>query len=152
MSDTVVVPALLRVSRRTYGNAIRRALAAVGCDDMPRNGSYVVGAIARTGSPLSDIIPQLGVSKQAAGQLIDTLVGRGYLEREPDPEDRRRMNISLTERGEMAAVEGRKAVEAIDAELLDRVGPERFDAGRMMLAELIAIGDEQRAAEHDDQP
>ena len=45
---------------------------------------------------------QLGVSKQAASQLIDTLVLRGYLERRVDPEDRRRINIEATERGRAA--------------------------------------------------
>ena len=45
---------------------------------------------------------ELGVSKQAAGQLVDTLVLRGYLERSVDPEDRRRLTLTLTERG-MAA-------------------------------------------------
>ena len=46
-------------------------LAVAGCDDVPRNGSFVIGAIARGGSPLSGIIKELGVSKQAAGQLVE---------------------------------------------------------------------------------
>jgi DNA-binding MarR family transcriptional regulator len=41
----------------------------------------------------------LGVTRQAASQLIDTLVVRGYLVREVNPADRRRLNIELTERG-----------------------------------------------------
>ena len=102
-STTVAFPALLRAARRTYGSAVRAALAEAGCDDMPRNGSYVVGAIDRTGAPLSQIITELGVSKQAAGQLVDTLVARGYLDRSPDPDDRRRLTITLTERGHAAA-------------------------------------------------
>ena len=101
--DDIAFPALLRAARRTYGSAVRAALAEAGCDDMPRNGSYVVGAIDRTGAPLSQIITGLGVSKQAAGQLVDTLVARGYLDRAPDPDDRRRLTITLTERGHAAA-------------------------------------------------
>jgi MarR family len=96
----VVIPALMRGARRTYASAIRAALVEVGCDDMPRNGSFVVVSIAR--SPLGDVIKELGISKQRAGQLVDTLVSRGYLERLTDAADRRRMTVSLTERGSAA--------------------------------------------------
>jgi DNA-binding MarR family transcriptional regulator len=43
------------------------------------------------------------VSRQAASQLIDTLVLRGYLTRQINPADRRRMDIELTDRGRAAA-------------------------------------------------
>jgi hypothetical protein len=98
------IPALLRAARGAYGNAIRARLAAADCDDMPRNGPYVLGGMANHGGSAGDLIRQLGVTKQAASQLIDTLVVRGYLERQVDPEDRRRMLIALTERGRAAAV------------------------------------------------
>src|SRR5215471_20884700 len=101
--DEAAFPALLRAARRAYGSAVRGALADAGYDDVPRNGSYVLAAIARTGAALSRIIQELGVSKQAAGQLVDTLVTRGYLDRAPDPDDRRRVSITLSERGQMAA-------------------------------------------------
>lgn len=146
--EDIAIPALLRHARRTYGGAIRAALAEVGCEDMPRNGSYVVGAIARNGSQLSEVIPQLGVSKQAAGALVDTLVNRGYLSREPDPEDRRRLRIALTERGQMAAEEGRKAVDSVDEELRRRVGEGCIASMRLALASLIDIAEEAFAAEH----
>jgi len=135
------LPALLRAARGAYGSAIREDLDEAGCDDVPRNGIYVIGAIARTEAPLSDIIGQLGVSKQAAGALVDTLVIRGYLERTVDPDDRRRLRIGLTERGEAAAVVVRAAVERVDAALLARVGPERVAHTRATLASLITIGD-----------
>ena len=48
----VSLPALLRAARAAYGKAIRAALAEAGCDDVPPNGSYVIGAIARTGAAL----------------------------------------------------------------------------------------------------
>jgi DNA-binding MarR family transcriptional regulator len=131
------MPALLRAARAAYGSAIREALADVGCDDMPRNGSYVVGAISRTGAPLSDIVGWLAVSKQAAGQLIDTLVTRGYLDRSADPEDRRRLIVRLTDRGEAAAAVIRSAVDGVDAALVGRVGAARVEHTRATLASLV---------------
>jgi len=142
-SDEVTLPALLRASRRTYGSAIRSSLAEVGCDDVPRNGSFVIGAIARGGSPLGVIIKELGVSKQAAGQLVDTLVLRGYLERSPDPADRRRMTVALTERGRLAAAAVREAVRGVDARVIERVGADSLARTRTTLAALIDVGSDQ---------
>lgn len=84
--ETVGMAVLLRHSRATYGAAMRKALAEAGYDDIPGNGLYVIGGLAmdRQDLALSQLIKQLRVSKQAAGQLVDTLVSRGYLDREPD--------------------------------------------------------------------
>jgi DNA-binding MarR family transcriptional regulator len=122
--EGVSMPGLLRAARATYGSEVAGALGEAGCDDMPRNGSYVIGAIAGTGAPLSQIIGWLGVSKQAAGQLVDALVTRGYLLRSVDPDDRRRLTVTLTERGEAAASVIREAVDEVDAALAVQVGPE----------------------------
>ncbi|HEX3874650.1 MAG TPA: MarR family transcriptional regulator [Solirubrobacteraceae bacterium] len=136
--DEASLPALLRSARAVYGSAIRDALTAAGCDDVPRNGSFVIASITRTGAPLSEIIEWLGVSKQAAGQLVDTLVIRGYLDRAVDPGDRRRLTITVTERGESAAAAIRSAVDAVDAALTAHVGPEHIAHTRATLASLVS--------------
>jgi DNA-binding MarR family transcriptional regulator len=136
----LALPALLRGARRTYGSAIRKALGEIGCEDVPGNGIFVIGAIAREGSPLGSIIRQLGVSKQSGGQLVDTLVLRGYLDRAPDPDDRRRMTVALTDRGRLAATTARVAVEAVDAELAARVGADSVLRTRATLGALIELG------------
>ncbi len=51
--DDVVFSAFMGAAQRTYGSAIGQALADEGCDDMPRRGSFVLGAISRHGAPLS---------------------------------------------------------------------------------------------------
>lgn len=131
------LPALLRAARGVYAAAIREALAEAAYDDIPGNGLFVIGAIARTNVPLSKLIDHLGVSKQAAGQLIDTLVSRGYLDRAVDAEDRRRLTISLSERGRDAARIVRAVVERIEADLIGRVGLESVATTRKTLLALI---------------
>lgn len=138
--NEVPLAALLRWGRATIGGAMRRALEAARYDDLPRNGLYVIGALARGSVPLAQIIAELRVSKQAAGQLVDMLVLRGYLSREVDPEDRRRLTIALTARGAAAAAVQHAAGEALEAELLDRLGPEHLTKTRETLALLARIG------------
>ena len=137
--DDIAIPALLRAARRAYGQAIQHALTAAGCDDMPRNGSFVLASIARNGSQLGDVITTLGLSKQRAGQLVDALVARGYLERSPDPDDRRRMNVMLTDRGTGAAATIRRTVDAVDAQLESRVGAESIGHARAALGALVEM-------------
>src|SRR5580704_10435988 len=124
--EEIALPALLRHARATYGVAMRQALAESGYDDIPGNGLYVIGGLALgvPDIPLGQLIKELRISKQAAGQLVDALVTRGYLERSIDKEDRRKLTVTLTERGKAAAEVQRGAREKVDAELLASVGEE----------------------------
>lgn len=142
----LVMPALLRHARTTYGGAMRRALDRAGFDDIPANGLYVIGGLALGAGdvPLSALIQDLRISKQAAGQLVDTLVMRGYLERQVDNDDRRRLVLRLTERGAHAAAVQGKAREAVDAKLAARVSADDIDAARRVLSALIDIAIEAR--------
>lgn len=144
----IVMPVLLRWGLRTYGERMRAALAAADCEDMPPKGMFVVGSLAMgTGvAPLLTLGKHLDVTKQAVGQLIDTLVLRGYLKREADDEDRRRVSIKLTERGWHAAAVQRAEREKIDAELAAKVGADTVAAARTVLGALVEIGGRQDKA------
>lgn len=139
----VPTPALLRHARTTYGAAMRAALDKAGYDDIPKNGLYVLGGLALDEDyPLASLIDDLQISKQAAGQLVDTLVERGYLEREVDREDRRRLLLALSARGQAAAKVQAAARTRIDAELSERVGERNVETMRRALMALIQIGRE----------
>lgn len=146
--EVVSIPALLRHARHAYGTAMRDALQAAGHGDISGNGLYVIGGLALGAgdAPLSVLIRDLRISKQAAGQLVDALVERGYLQRAQDPDDRRRQVVTLTARGRAAAEVQSAAARRIDALLAERVGAAGLGKLRRMLAALIAIGHEENAA------
>jgi DNA-binding MarR family transcriptional regulator len=141
--DEPNLPALLRAARGSYGNAVRSSLAAAGFDDLPRNGPFVLGGMANHGASASDLIEALDVSKQAASQLIDALVLRGYLTREVNPEDRRRLTIELTERGRLAAQAVRAGVEVVDRELSAAISADQLAGLRAGLCALAEIKERQ---------
>ena len=145
--DPADIPALMRGARGSYGNAIAADLAAAGFEDLPRNGPFVLGGMAHQGGSAVEMIRGLGVSRQAASQLIDTLVVRGYLAREVNTEDRRRLDIILTERGRAAAAVIRGAVERVHAELATMIGPAELAGLRAGLAALASIKERSRDAE-----
>lgn len=137
--DEAVIPALLRAARGSYAHAIRARLVAAGFEDMPRNGSYVVGGIVNQGGSAESLVRELGISRQTASQLIDTLVLRGYLERQANAEDHRRVSIEVTDRGRAAAAVVRAGVQAIDEELAGLVLPTELAGLRAGLVALCDI-------------
>jgi DNA-binding MarR family transcriptional regulator len=138
--DAEILVLLVR-ARGGYGNTIAAHLAAAGFDDLPRNGPFVLGGMAGHGGSAVEMIRSLGVTRQAASQLIDTLVLRGYLTREINPEDRRRMNIVLTERGRAAAAAIRAGIGEVDARLAQLLSPAELAGLRAGLAALGEIGE-----------
>jgi DNA-binding MarR family transcriptional regulator len=137
------LPALLRHARNAYGSAMRRALEEAGYADIPKNGLYVIGGLALEAGdvPLAVLIRDLRISKQAAGQLVDALVSRGYLARTVDEQDRRRLVVTLTERGRAAAETQSAARERVDAALLAKVGAECVWQTRIALGALTDMAD-----------
>ena len=136
------IPALLRAARGSYALVIGARLAAGGFEDLPRNGPFVLGGMANWAGSASDMTRALGVTKQAASQLIDTLVLRGYLTREVNPRDRRRMTIDLTDRGRAVAAAVSAAVAEVDARLAQMISTGQMAGLRAGLTALAAIRDE----------
>jgi DNA-binding MarR family transcriptional regulator len=133
------IPGLMRAARGAYAQVIDDRVDAAGFDDIPRNGRFVLGAMSNLDASAADVIDALDVSKQAASQVIDVLVLRGYLERAVNPEDRRRMTITLTDRGRTAGAIVHAGIEAVDAELAAMISPAELAGLRAGLVALAQI-------------
>jgi DNA-binding MarR family transcriptional regulator len=139
--EDVPLPWLMREARKVYRDAVAGALVDAHCDDVPRNGVFVLAGLDRSEPEpkftlQADVVASLGSSKQAASQLIDTLVLRDYLERRVDPEDRRRMGVRLTGRGHTAARAIQEAFDGIESTLAQLISA---DQGRGLRAGLAAF-------------
>jgi DNA-binding MarR family transcriptional regulator/catechol 2,3-dioxygenase-like lactoylglutathione lyase family enzyme len=148
MSDSgggeLATPTLMRAARGAYARSIRAELHAIGIDDLPRNGAFILAGIDTAGGSRPDLPAYLGVTKQAVSQVTDTLVSRGYVERSPDRDDRRRIVLELTERGQRALEAVNRGVRAVDFQLRERVPAEQVDAmraGLLALAEIKSAGE-----------
>jgi DNA-binding MarR family transcriptional regulator len=137
--EDVPLPNLMREARDVYREAVRGALQAAGCDDIPRNAVFVLASLDHDApetafSPQANVVASLGLSKQMASQVIDTLVLREYLERRSDPVDRRRMEVRLTDRGRTAAIAIRSVIDSIDAAIGQLVTADELHGLRAGLA------------------
>jgi len=75
------------------------------------------------GASLSDAAGHLGLSLPSVSKLVDGLVARGVVARQPHPRDRRRVTLTLTANGRSTLQTVREAVQAHLARILVTLPP-----------------------------
>lgn len=97
-SDAAVAMLILRAAAQ-IADGIQHGLAERGFTDVRPAHGFAFARISAGGASMVDVAASLGVTKQAASQLVEQLVQRGYVTRETDPGDARSRILALTERG-----------------------------------------------------
>ena len=106
--------------------------------------SGVFAQIRSEGSRLSTLARGAGMTPQAMGELVDELEELGYVERRPDPTDRRAKLIVLTARGHDCIAAGRATIEGIEDRLDELLGVDGHAELRRPLTTVLTA-DQQRA-------
>jgi DNA-binding MarR family transcriptional regulator len=125
---------LLALAYQEFVRQLREAHAREGFGDTGRSDGYVFRALATGPMTVSDLATRLGISKQGAGQIIDDIERRGYVERRPDPSDGRARLVYLSERGEAALAAARRFHQGYERRLVRTHGREAVVTLRAMLA------------------
>jgi DNA-binding MarR family transcriptional regulator len=100
--------------------------------------SAVFAQIRPEGSRLTGLARGANMTPQAMGELIDELEALGYVERRPDPNDRRAKLIMLTERGHACIAAGIATIEGIEHRIDNILGPRGHAQLRSLLSKLLA--------------
>ena len=87
----------------------------------------------------TELARRVEVSKQAVGQALGDLEGRGFVEIVPDPDDGRARLVRLTPAGLAAFDHGRGVLAFYEAALAARVGQSRIDAVRDTLGRVLPV-------------
>jgi DNA-binding MarR family transcriptional regulator len=106
--------AVLRLASQLV-DGIQVGLARRGFDDVRPAHGFAFARISEGDATTADVAEHLGITKQAAGQLVEYLVDHGYVMRRPDERDARARLLLLTERGRACT----RAAEAAAAETVD---------------------------------
>jgi DNA-binding MarR family transcriptional regulator len=131
-----MIGALLRLPWEAVQEHILQRLHANGFADFDASYLIVAQYPGPQGERPSDLAARLRISKQALNHLLGQLEQRGYLERQPDPDDKRSKRIALTPRGTRAAIVIRQAVIEMEDAWKQQLGPKRFAQLRTLLQEL----------------
>jgi DNA-binding MarR family transcriptional regulator len=144
-----MIGALMRLPWEAVLQRLLRALHENGFDDIEGPQLGVLLWPGPDGMRPSDLAARMRVSKQALNYLLRDLERRGYLERRPDPDDRRSRRIRLTERGRALIPVIRGAVAETEREWAAALGDDRFGQLRELLVELndvVAAGTARSAS------
>ena len=125
----------------TVRQRMLESLHAHGFDDLEPHHLNVLQYPGPDDTRPSDLAARLQISKQALNYKLGELERLGYLERRPDPENKRSRRIFLTARGRETVPVIRQAVRETERAWAAEIGEKRFaQLGELLLAlnELVA--------------
>ena len=121
-------------------NDLHRRLHEQGYDEIRPAHGCVFRFIEPTGTRLTVLAEQSGLTKQAVGEVADDLERLGYVERLADPLDGRAKLIRLTDRGARSRATAVRIMGEIEAGWAERHGE---DAVATLREVLEAVTDER---------
>ena len=129
--------------RTAYNAVSARIFAGVKAgnhfDDLrPAHGNAMEQLELEDGLRLTEMAARAGITVQSMGELVDDLETKGYLERRPDPKDRRAKRIYLTKRGRKNARMARQATSDVEDHLAELLGQQHYQQLRRSLQQIIA--------------
>jgi DNA-binding MarR family transcriptional regulator len=138
------LPALLHAARGAYSRTIREHLAAVGIEDLPPHGAYIVGGLS---IPVhaGRLFRELGLRESVGHRLLHALLERGFVLPGPGVAKFEVPDLELTEKGRIAAAAASTGVAAVNDELAAMLSAQELSSFRTGLFALIDI--KERAEE-----
>jgi len=130
---------LLAVPFQAIVAELHARLAAAGYGDIRPHHGPVFGYLPAEGARLSELAERAQTTKQLMAYLVDALEERGYVERVPDPTDRRAKLVRFTTRGRAAARAGGAIIHGIEAEWGRRIGEQHMRDLRSLLGHLAGV-------------
>ena len=134
--DNLNTIAMLGRSYSKYGFQIVDGVVGAGFPVRPKH-SAVFAQIGPEGARAVDLARRAGMSAQAMGEIIDELETDGYVERIPDPSDRRAKIVRLTPLGRENQAAGERAAMGVEKEIVRRIGTEGHRQLRGLLQQLL---------------
>jgi DNA-binding MarR family transcriptional regulator len=137
--DRRMIGALLRIPREAALRQVVAGLAAAAFGDVRPAHFTVFQHVPPEGIRLTALADAALMTKQSMGYLVDDLEALGYVERVPDPTDRRAKVVRLTARGRAVDETVRKVIRQIEADWAARLGQQEYQDLTRLLRALIAM-------------
>jgi DNA-binding MarR family transcriptional regulator len=129
---------LLREPFRVGSEILHQRLAERGHPEVRAPHGDVMQYLDDAGTQVSVLAQRAQITKQSMAELVLHLERHGYVERIPDPADRRAKLVRATARGEEVYAIAREVVEELEREWTQRLGKTKMHQLRQLLVELNA--------------
>ena len=138
--DLLDLPVLLLNAAGALVDAIDAGVRARGFADLRPAHGFAFARLSPDGATVGQLAEHLGMTKQAASQLVEELVTKGYVERRPHPADARARLIVLTPKGWACTRAADEAAAEVLRPWADALGPHRLAALRADLSRIATPG------------
>ncbi|ALV36639.1 MarR family winged helix-turn-helix transcriptional regulator [Streptomyces sp. CdTB01] len=139
-SEAMALSAALLAVAGELTQRINEGVVARGFEGMRPAHGFAFTRLAPDGATVTELAAHLGVTKQAASQLVDEVVRKGYAERRPHPADARARLIVLTEQGWACTRAAEEAAAEVVREWADVLGESEVRALRDRLGRIAPYG------------
>jgi DNA-binding MarR family transcriptional regulator len=129
---------LMRTGYHRTMEYVQARLEQLGFDDVRPAHMAIFQNLGPEGARIGELAERAKLTNQSVGYLVDYLEEHGYVERRPDPTNRRATLVCFTERGWDEADACAKILDQLDEELTTRMGAERLEQLQALLAEATA--------------
>lgn len=129
---------LLRLLHQHYAQDIDAALRDAGFGDLRPAHANVFPFVPPEGISVSALAALARMRKQSMAEAIDQLESMGYIERRPNPRDRRSRLVFLTERGVSVKPVTHAAAARVEERWAELTGPAEVEALRAALLRLLS--------------
>ena len=145
-SDASSLGLLLRLVHQQWTQAVDAALSDAGFGDIRPPHANVFTFVRPEGIQVSELTRLARVRKQTMAQAVEEMEHLGYVERRPDPTDRRARLVFLTPRGQSVRPLAVAAGRRVDERWAEVTSPQQIESLRTALLELlIRLQDEGEA-------
>jgi len=130
---------LLREPFRAGTELLHERLTERGHPEVRPPHGNVFQYLDDAGTRVSVLSQRAQITKQSMAELVAHLERHGYVERIPDPGDRRAKLVKATARGREVYAIAREVVAEVEAEWTKRLGEAKMGQLRRLLEELGAV-------------
>jgi DNA-binding MarR family transcriptional regulator len=134
----LTVGSMLRSAWTELIDEVFEDLLAAGFDDLRPVHRPILRDVLISDLRPSELGARLGLSKQAANDLVREFETKGYITLESDPDDGRAKRIVATQRGLQASETAQASSNAVGRRWAELVGTDRYAVFEEVLSEIVA--------------
>ena len=130
---------LMRTGYHRTMEYVQAGLEQLGFDDVRPAHMVIFQHLGPEGARIGELAERAKLTNQSVGYLVDYLEEHGYVERRPDPRNRRATLVCFTERGWDEADACSQILDRLDEQLTSQLGAQRLEQLQALLVEVADV-------------
>lgn len=128
---------LMGLAFHNFIDELQAKITGAGFNDIRPGHGFAFQLLSFKNASVNELADHLGVTKQAASQMVEYLEDHHYVVSQPDPKDRRIKVVALTNRGWACIQKTEEILAEQEKQLAEKLGAEKVGELRNILRRLV---------------